>query len=128
MTADPTVPTAVGQVALLVRDIDATVAFYRDTLGLGHFGTFGDLAFFTAGATRVFCSKVDEADWKALSPIYLTVADLDGAVARLEQAGVVFIHPPSRIHTHEDGTEEWMAFLSDPAGNTLGLMTTRQGA
>ena len=127
MTPDPTVPTAVGQVALLVRDIDATVAFYRDALGLGHFGTWGDLAFFTAGATRLFCSKVEEDEWKPLSPIYLTVADLDGAVARLEQAGLVFIHRPSVIHTHEDGTEEWMAFLNDPAGNTLGLMMTRQG-
>ena len=125
MTADPTVPSAVGQVALFVRDVEATVAFYRDTLGLEHFGTWGDLTFFSAGPTRLFCTKVD--DWKPLSTVYLTVADLDGAVARLESAGAQFTHPPGLIHRHEDGTEEWMAFLTDPAGNTLGLMSTRQG-
>ncbi|HUQ60550.1 VOC family protein [Lentzea sp.] len=125
---DPdTVPTAVGQVALLVRDIDATVAFYRDTLALAHFGTWGDLAFFHAGSTRLFCSKVDEANWTPLSTVYLSVADLDGTVARLEQAGVAMTFPPGLVHTHDDGTEEWMAFLTDPAGNTLGLMTTRSG-
>jgi catechol 2,3-dioxygenase-like lactoylglutathione lyase family enzyme len=123
---DPTVPTAVGQVALLVRDVEASIAFYRDTLGLEHFGTWGDLVFFKAGATRVFCTRVEEAAWTPLSTVYFAVADLVGAVARLEAAGVTVTCPPTPIHTHEDGTEEWMAFLADPAGNTLALMTTRQ--
>lgn len=122
---DSTVPSAVGQVALLVRDIDATVAFYRDTLGLAHFGTWGDLVFFTAGATRVFCTAVGEEHWKPLSTIYFTVADLDGTVAKLHEAGATVTHAPAHIHTHDDGTQEWMAFVTDPAGNSLGLMTTR---
>lgn len=123
---DPTVPTAVGQIALLVRDVDASIAFYRDTLGLEHVGTWADLVFFRAGATRLYCTRVDETAWKPMSTVYFTVADLDGAVARLEAAGVTVTAPPAPIHTHEDGTEEWMAFLADPAGNTLALMTTRQ--
>ena len=123
---DATVPTAVGQVAVLVRDVEASIAFYRDILGLEHFGTWGDLVFFRAGATRLFCTRVDETAWKPLSTVYFTVADLDRAVARLEGAGVAVAAPPAPIHTHSDGTEEWMAFLTDPAGNTLALMTTRQ--
>jgi methylmalonyl-CoA/ethylmalonyl-CoA epimerase len=26
------------------------------------------------------------------------------------------------IHRHEDGTEEWMAFFTDPDGNLLAIM------
>jgi hypothetical protein len=29
---------------------------------------------------------------------------------------------PHRVHTRADGTQEWMAFLDDPDGNTLGLL------
>lgn len=123
---DATVPTAVGQVALLVRDVEATVGFYRDTLRLEHFGTWGDLTFFTAGSTRLYCTRVDEEQWKPLSTVYFAVADLDGAVDRLRQKGVEVTAPPSPIHTHDDGTEEWMAFFADPAGNPLALMTNRQ--
>jgi hypothetical protein len=37
--------------------------------------------------------------------------------------------PPHRdfdaggIHTHDDGTEEWMTFFADGEGNTLALMS-----
>lgn len=34
--------------------------------------------------------------------------------------------PPTPIHTQSDGTEEWMAFVPDPAGNPLAVMTIRQ--
>ena len=123
---DPTVPTAVGQLSLLVQDVEASIAFYRDILGLEHFGTWNDLVFFSAGPTRLFCTRVESAAWQPLSTVYFAVADLDGAVARLEQAGVAVTAPPTPIHTHTDGTEEWMAFFTDPAGNSLAVMTTRQ--
>lgn len=35
---------------------------------------------------------------------------------------------PHLIHRHEDGTEEWMAFFTDPAGNTLALMSQVRSA
>ena len=121
-----TTPTGVGQVALLVRDIDASIAFYRDTLGLEHVGTWNDLVFFQAGATRLYCTKVDEDRWKSQSAVYFTVPDFDAAVQHLKDADVVVTDFPLPIHTHDDGTEEWMAFFTDPAGNTLAYMTTRQ--
>ena len=123
---DPTTPTAVGQVALLISDVDASIAFYRDTLGLEHFGTWNDLVFFKTGETRLYCTKVEKDRWKPMSVVYFTVADLDGAIERLKQADVAVTNFPAPIHTHDDGTEEWMAFFNDPAGNTLAYMTTRQ--
>ena len=128
MSEGNTTPTGVGQVALLVRDIDASIAFYRDTLGLEHFGTWNDLVFFKAGGTRLYCTKVEADRWKSQSAVYFTVPDFDAAVQRLKDAGVVVTDFPLPIHTHDDGTEEWMAFFTDPAGNTLAYMTTRQAS
>ncbi|MEO6578524.1 MAG: hypothetical protein ABIO99_06465 [Candidatus Limnocylindria bacterium] len=49
--------------------------------------------------------------------------DVHGAHSLLEDAGVGFSGAPHRIHTHDDGTEEGMAFFEDPDGNTLALMS-----
>ena len=49
-----------GQVSLLSRDIARTEAFYRDTLGIPHLFTFGDLAFFQVGETRLFVRSVPD--------------------------------------------------------------------
>ena len=40
----------------------------------------------------------------------------------LRAGGVAFAGASHRIHTHDDGSEEWMAFFEDPEGNTLALM------
>jgi hypothetical protein len=37
--------------------------------------------------------------------------------------GVEFTHAPHRIHTHADGTEEWMGFFKDPEGRPLAIMS-----
>ena len=112
-----------GQVALLSRDIARTEAFYRDTLGLPHLFTFGDLAFFQLGETRLFMRSVPDDEWRAGSILYLTVDEIGAAHAALADAGVAFRGAPHRIHTHDDGTEEWMAFFDDTEGNTLALMS-----
>ena len=41
----------------------------------------------------------------------------------LTARGVRFTGAPHLIHTHDDGTEEWMTFFDDGEGNTLALMT-----
>lgn len=53
----------------------------------------------------------------------LQVGDVRAAHARLTTAGVTFVEGPHVIHTHEDGTQEWMAFFPDPAGDLLAVMT-----
>ena len=58
------------------------------------------------------------------SLLYLRVPDIDAAYARLQSAGVTFINAPHRIHRHEDGVEEWMAFFKDPEGRPLAIMST----
>ena len=113
-----------GQVALFVRDIDDAVRFYRDTLGLAHLFTAGQLAFFDVAGVRLYLHACSEDDWRASSVLYFTVDDISATYRALETAGVTTAGAPHRIHIDEAaGVEEWMAFFDDPDGNTLGLMS-----
>jgi DNA-binding CsgD family transcriptional regulator/catechol 2,3-dioxygenase-like lactoylglutathione lyase family enzyme len=108
-----------GQISRSVSDIEAASAFYRDVLGLPHLFTFGELAFFDCGGTRLY---LQQGDVKPESILYFRVADIHAAHAQLEAKGAKFLSAPHMIHRHEDGTEEWMAFLEDPDGRPLAIM------
>jgi DNA-binding CsgD family transcriptional regulator/catechol 2,3-dioxygenase-like lactoylglutathione lyase family enzyme len=111
---------SVGQISRRVRDIDAARKWYGETLGLTHLYSFGDLAFFDCGGTRLFLSEDDDA--AAESILYFRVPDIRAAHADLSARGIEFINAPHMIHRHEDGTEEWMAFFKDNDGRPLGIM------
>lgn len=116
------------QVALKAKDMEASVAFYRDLLGLTLIARFDPpgLAFFDLDGTRLMLSANASE-----GTLYFAVADLPAAVATLEARGVSFAQPPTLIYRDEAGTfgkqgvEEWMAFFRDPSGNLLGLAERR---
>jgi catechol 2,3-dioxygenase-like lactoylglutathione lyase family enzyme len=112
--------TSIGQIARSVGDISTSETWYRDVLGLPHLYTFGKLAFFDCGGTRLMLSG--EGGAKPESILYLRVADIAAAHAELTSRGVKFTHAPHMIHRHADGTEEWMAFFEDPDGRPLAIM------
>ncbi len=113
---------SIGQISLSIRDVPRAVHFYGESLGLPHLFTFGDLAFFDAGGVRLYLHRKDEADWQPGSVVYFVVDDIHAAQGRMESRGVTFSAAPHLIHTHDDGTEEWMTFFADGEGNTLALM------
>ena len=117
----------IGQVSLSIRDVDRATRFYGTTLGLPHLFTFGDLAFFDAAGTRLYLHRKDEAEWHPSSVLYFVVEDIHRSQEALTAAGVHFTGAPHRIHTHDDGTEEWMTFFDDGEGNTLALMASVSG-
>ena len=110
---------AIGQVSRGVADIAASVAFYRDALGLPHLFTFGELAFFDCGGTRLY---LQQGETKPESILYFRVADIHTVAKALGEKEVEFVSAPHMVHRHEDGTEEWMAFFNDPEGRPLALM------
>ncbi len=112
----------VGQISRSVADIEASERWYRDVLGLDHLYTFGDLAFFDCGGTRLMLSQAEGKPGNE-SLVYLRVPDINAAHKRLANDGVEFINAPHMIHKHDDGVEEWMAFLNDPEGRPLALMS-----
>src|SRR4051794_37638207 len=65
-----------GQVSLFARDTARAEAFYRDTLGLPHVFTFGDLAFFDAGGVRIYIHAKPEKEWRPGSVLYFLVDDI----------------------------------------------------
>jgi DNA-binding CsgD family transcriptional regulator/catechol 2,3-dioxygenase-like lactoylglutathione lyase family enzyme len=111
---------SIGQIARSVGDIAISEAWYRDVIGLPHLFTFGTLAFFDCGGTRLMLSG--EGGAKPESILYLRVTDIAAAHAELTSRGVKFTHAPHMIHRHADGTEEWMAFFEDPDGRPLAIM------
>ena len=110
----------IGQISRTVRDIDAACAWYGKVLGLKHLYTFGKLAFFDLGGTRLFLSA-EGGEPGPESTLYLRVDDIGAAYAELSARGVEFKGAPHLIHRHADGTEEWMAFFKDPEGRFLAL-------
>jgi DNA-binding CsgD family transcriptional regulator/predicted enzyme related to lactoylglutathione lyase len=109
----------IGQISRTVANLAESTSFYGETLGLPHLYTFGELAFFDCGGTRLY---LHQAEVKPESVLYFQVPDIHAATEALEAKGVPFLGAPHMIHRHEDGTEEWMAFLTDPEGRTLALM------
>ncbi len=113
--------TRLGQIARSVSDTAASEKWYREVLGLTHLYTFGTLAFFDLGGTRLMLSQEGGAVKESI--LYLKVADIAAAHRLLESRGVKFTHAPHLIHRHADGTEEWMGFFEDPDGRPLAVMS-----
>ena len=112
-----------GQISHTIRDLEPTVAFFRDTLGMTHLFTAGQLAFFDCAGTRLMVDAMAEAQGKGNSVLYFMVDAIHGSVAALRARGVAFEGEPHKNFTHPAGTEEWMTFFKDPAGNMLSLMS-----
>lgn len=111
----------IGQISRSVSNVAQAEAWYRDVLGLRHLYTFGGLAFFDCGGTRLFLEESPEGA-SPESILYFQVADIGQAHRTLTGRGAGFVREPHMIHRHEDGTEEWMAFFNDPDGRPQALM------
>lgn len=109
-----------AQISRSVRDIKESEAWYGKTLGLPHLYTFGSLAFFDCGGTRLYLQVQEKPAPESI--LYLRVDDIRSAYDTLRARGVEFADAPHMIHRHPDGTEEWMAHFSDPEGRPLAIM------
>jgi DNA-binding CsgD family transcriptional regulator/catechol 2,3-dioxygenase-like lactoylglutathione lyase family enzyme len=116
-----------GQVARSVKDIGQTEAWYRDVLGLTHLFTFGKMAFFDCGGTRLMLAEAEDSQ-PAESILYFRVPEIEAAYGRLLESGAESLSAPHMIHRHDDGTEEWMAFFKDLEGRPIGIMASRNSA
>lgn len=113
----------IGQIAHTVKDLDAAVAFFKDTLGMTHLFTAGQLAFFDCAGTRLMVDAMAEAQGNGNSVLYYLVDDIHASTAALRAKCVSFEGEPHRIFTHPDGTEEWMSFFRDPEANMMAMMS-----
>jgi DNA-binding CsgD family transcriptional regulator/predicted enzyme related to lactoylglutathione lyase len=115
-----------GQVARAVKDITVAEPWYRDVLGLSHLYTYGKLAFFDCGGTRLLVEEQSIIESPGLnndSVLYFRVEDINAAHEELTARGAEFIGAPHMIFKHPDDTEEWMAFFKDCDGKPLAIMS-----
>ena len=111
----------IGQISRSVGDIQRAEHWYGQVLGLPHLYTFGKLAFFDCGGTRLMLTQ-EAAPSSSESILYFRVDDIAQAHESLQSRGVEFSTATHLLHPHADGTEEWMAFFKDPEGRPLAIM------
>jgi catechol 2,3-dioxygenase-like lactoylglutathione lyase family enzyme len=117
----------VAQIHVSVSDIDASVAFYRDVLGIPLlFQVPGQpMAFFASGDVRLYLGVPESAEFASRCTIYFRVDDIDAEHARLTGAGVTMLDKPHVVH-RDGAVELWMTHLRDPDGHNLVLMQERR--
>jgi DNA-binding CsgD family transcriptional regulator/catechol 2,3-dioxygenase-like lactoylglutathione lyase family enzyme len=112
----------IGQISRSVRDIGRAQNWYGKVLGLSPLYSFGNMAFFDCGGTRLLLTQEQELP-ATESILYLLVADIKRAHQDLSARGVEFINAPHMVHRRTDGEEEWMAFFKDPEDRPLAIMS-----
>jgi methylmalonyl-CoA/ethylmalonyl-CoA epimerase len=110
----------IGQISRSVANIEESIAWYRDQIGLTHLYTYGKLSFFDCGGTRLFLEEDPKPSSESV--LYLRVLDIHTAYEELRARGIAFTGAPHLIHRHADGLEEWMAFFDDLEGRPLAIM------
>lgn len=123
---EPEVTVEILQVAQHADDLDRASAFYEALLGGPPAARFDQpgLLFFNVGVARLL---LEERAPSAL--IYLQVDDVRVTIEQLRARAVEILDEPHVIFSHTDdtigpaGTDEWMAFIRDSEGNTVGLVS-----
>jgi glyoxylase I family protein len=127
-TRAPTVTFAgYSHVTIMVDDLDAALAFYRDTLGFSQlprpdFGPGTEGAWLQFGNSQVHLGVVDEMGPPVGFPhlaLHIPHDAWDETMDGLRALGIEFYFEPQ---TREDfGVPVRAAFISDPAGNRIEL-------
>lgn len=126
MAEEAVVPSSIGQVSVVVRDLERAVGFYRDALGLTFLFEAPGLAFFDCGGVRLMLSRPEAPEFDhPASLLYYRVPDIEAARSRMAGLGVVFRDEPHKIADLPDH-ELWMAFFDDTEGNVAALMEERR--
>lgn len=122
MAADP---PRLSNVLLRVADLQRSLAFWRDRLGLRALGSFESFAFLDAGSVRIGLNAVPppaepDGGLAALTEIVLEVKDVRAAHAELSARGVAFRTPPRPI-TGDATRELWACDCRDPDGHLVSI-------
>ena len=113
----------IGQISIIVKDVERATAFYRDVLGLRLLFTVPTMAFFDCGGVRLMLGAASSPELDHPSSIlYFRVADIQAGYQRLVEQGAEIVAPPRLIAPMPDH-DLWMTAFKDPEGNIHQLMS-----
>jgi len=115
--------TDIGQISIIVKDVERATAFYRDVLGLPLLFSVPGMAFFDCGGVRLMLGTASSPELDHPSSIfYFRVPDIQAGYQRLLKHSVEIVAPPRLIApmpTHD----LWMTGFKDSEGNIHQLMS-----
>jgi methylmalonyl-CoA/ethylmalonyl-CoA epimerase len=111
----------IGQIAIGMRDPARAKDFYQNILGMKLLFEVGIMSFFQCGDLRLMIGPSDVPPGGAIL-LYFMVVDIQKAHTSLSERNVEFVQPPHQVARMPDH-DLWIAFLKDPEGNTLGMMS-----
>ena len=119
--------SSIGQIAIVVHDVEKATSFYRDVLGMRFLFEFPGLAFFDCDGIRIMLSLPDKPEFDHPSSIlYFRVDDIKRTHETLVSRGVHFDDEPHLIARLPDH-DLWMTFFRDADKNVLALMSEVRG-
>jgi catechol 2,3-dioxygenase-like lactoylglutathione lyase family enzyme len=112
---------------LLSRDLDATMAFYCDTLGLEVARRDPDrIVFRCGGGTQLVVTESTVGTADSQTQLAWRVADIRAAIDELRGRGVTieeYVAPdPVTADGIADMGHSWAAWFIDPSGNALAVV------
>jgi methylmalonyl-CoA/ethylmalonyl-CoA epimerase len=110
------------QIALYSRDLDRSLAFYRDVLGLPFLFRAPNVVFFDCAGTRLMLGEAPADFRPSTAFLYFWVPDMKAAAETLGGRGLKFGREPHLVAKLPD-REVWLAEFTDPDGNPLALMS-----
>lgn len=111
------------QLALTCTDLDRSIAFYRDKLGLPLLFVSNGMAFFDLGGTRLMIAA-DPARPNLPRPtsvVYFDAPDFERALGRLRASGIPLTGEVEAVQHTNRGDLKLQQF-EDPDGNMLAIM------
>lgn len=113
----------IGQISIIVKDVERATAFYRDVLGLPLLFTVPGMAFFDCGGVRLMLGTPSSPEYDHPSSIlYFRVPDIQAGYQRLVQHSVEIVAPP-RLIAPMPAYDLWMTAFRDSEGNIHQLMS-----
>jgi catechol 2,3-dioxygenase-like lactoylglutathione lyase family enzyme len=109
----------IGIVMLGVQDMAASVAFYRDRLGLAVKGQMESFAFLDAGPlTLCLSGALAKASSQIVgaTEVVFSVESVRSAYKALKDKGVTFVNEPRAV-----AGPNWAANFTDPDGHKLSI-------
>ena len=121
MTEDARPLGPIMQILVPVTNLDRAVAFYEGVLDLPLLFRFPGNAFFDAHGIRLYLAAPTEPGFNGVATLYFRVADVSATLERLEARGATVRERPEIVFGTDD-YDLWIAFVTDPDGNNIGLM------